>query len=76
MIDYDCDGGHKFTGPGFRKWTCWVDGDVRREERKEKGPLERAGERLTDAMWSATAVMGAVASQAVTAAFTPGVTGS
>ncbi|KAH6683873.1 hypothetical protein B0J14DRAFT_431572, partial [Halenospora varia] len=22
--DWDCEGGHKFTGPGMRKWSCWV----------------------------------------------------
>ena len=28
--DWDCQGEHKFTGPGTRRWTCWVVEDERR----------------------------------------------
>ena len=28
--DWDCQGGQKFTGPGNRRWTCWVVEDERR----------------------------------------------
>lgn len=24
VLDYDCLGGQKLTGPGTRKWSCWV----------------------------------------------------
>jgi hypothetical protein len=31
VLDWECDGGHKFTGPGTRTWSCWV---IEKEKRK------------------------------------------
>lgn len=28
--DWDCMGGQKFTGPGTRRWTCWVVDEERK----------------------------------------------
>ena len=77
--DWDCEGGHKFTGPGTRKWTCWI----RQQERGRNGtdgrsaPVNGLGEKLTDAAYRpSSAMMGAAASNSIMVAFTPGVTGS
>ena len=76
--DWDCEGGHKFTGPGSRKWTCWI----RQQERGRNGTVGRSvradavGEKLTEAEFKPTSVKtGAVASASIMGAFTPGVTG-
>ena len=76
--DWDCEGGHKYTGPGSRKWTCWI----RQQERGRNGTDGRSmaangmGDRLTDAEYTPTSVStGAAASNSIMGAFTPGVTG-
>jgi hypothetical protein len=29
--DWDCEGGQKFTGPGTKKWTCWLEEGERKK---------------------------------------------
>lgn len=29
--DWDCEGGHKFSGPGVRKWSCWLVDEERKQ---------------------------------------------
>jgi len=85
IVERDCEGGHKFAGPGHRKWTCWI----REEEARRFGNgTERwggmkagnlgMGAGLTTGTMEAGSVFskatGAVGSEAQ-AAFTPGVTG-
>jgi hypothetical protein len=77
--DWNCEGGHKFTGPGTRKWTCWI----RQQERGRNGTDARTmggsglEEKLTDAAYRPTTVVtGAAASSSIIGAFTPGITGS
>lgn len=79
VLDWDCEGGHKFTGPGTRKWTCWV----RQQERGKNGTDGRSmavnglGDKLTDAAYRPSSVRtGAAVSSSIMGAFTPGVTGS
>lgn len=82
----DCEGGHKFTGPGTRRWSCWVIGEDEQEvvetatvdrekiiyEEKVRGEmLTGEGEKGTKAAGAA----GATRSR-VEEAFTAGVTGS
>jgi hypothetical protein len=76
--DWDCEGGHKFTGPGTRKWTCWLT-----QERRRKGTEGGSasgngmGDKLTDAAYRPTSVLkAAAASSSIMGAFTPGVTSS
>jgi hypothetical protein len=79
--DWDCEGGHKFTGPGTRRWSCWVNDletELRRYEEKigNKTQEVKSGE-ITDAMFTSTEVVtGAMASSSIVGAFTPGVTGN
>ncbi|TVY23981.1 hypothetical protein LHYA1_G008032, partial [Lachnellula hyalina] len=76
---WDCEGGHRFTGPGTRQWSCWVR-DVMGYERavgSRNGTqqVEREG-GITDALAKGTEVVtGAVASGSIVGAFTAGVTG-
>jgi hypothetical protein len=79
VLDWDCEGGHRFTGPGTRKWTCWA----RQQERGRNGTDGRSmaanglGDKLTDAAYRPSSVRtGAAASSSIMGAFTPGVTGS
>ncbi|KAF4631107.1 hypothetical protein G7Y89_g7032 [Cudoniella acicularis] len=66
VADWDCEGKHKFTGPGTRKWSCWVidkERAVREWEGKLKslenrngtkdGAKKEEGETVTDAMFTA-----------------------
>jgi hypothetical protein len=76
--DWDCEGGHKYTGPGTRKWTCWI----RQQERGRNGTDGRSvradgiGEKLTDADFRPTsAKTGVLATAPIMGAFTPAVTG-
>ena len=73
--DWDCEGGHKFTGSGTRKWTCWINDRRRREEMD--GRSARA-DGLTDAevKQKTTSIMTRAATgSSLLGAFTPGVTG-
>jgi hypothetical protein len=78
VLDWDCDGGHKFTGPGTRKWTCWVRQHGERNETDGRSvAADGIAEKLTDATYRPSSVrMGAAASSSIMGAFTPGVTGS
>jgi hypothetical protein len=80
IIDWDCVGGHKFTGPGTRRWSCWVLEELRGNLTKElEGKGKEEQEMLTDGVYMPTNVqtgmmqMGGASSYA---AFTPGHTGS
>lgn len=76
VLDFDCEGGHKFTGPGTRRWSCWVIPDQVGNGTVVGGKVEQE-ERLTDEGWKPTAVVtGAMNSGSVVGAFTAGVTGS
>jgi hypothetical protein len=75
--DWDCEGGHRFTGPGTRKWTCWI-GPRRWEWNGTDGRSVQAevGERLTDSEARPTTVVtGVAAATRIMGVFTPGVTG-
>ena len=73
VIDYDCYGGHKFTGPGMRKWSCWV----LEEEKAGLTVVEKKeGEVLTDTIKQTNMQTGAMASGSLMGAFTAGVTDS
>ena len=79
ILDYDCDGGHKYTGPGTRRWSCWVIREEARANRTwdEVVKEEIMNERLTDAMFTATgSATGATIASSVMGAFTAGHTGS
>ena len=71
--EYDCEGGQKFTGPGSRRWSCWV---IDHERWNATADLEE-GEKLTSAMFSPTpATTGAASSSSIMGAFTADQTGS
>lgn len=77
VITHDCEGGHKFTGPGTRRWVCWIIEGDKKNSTFSKGPLRQAGERLTDAIYTRTAdVTGAVDSGSLYGATIPGPTAS
>ena len=64
--DYDCIGGHKFTGPGTRRWVCWIIEEEAENLTTSKGPLEQAGDKLTEALHTTTAeVTGAIPSSSL-----------
>jgi hypothetical protein len=42
VVDWDCIGGHKFTGPGTGRWSCWVLEELRANLTRE---LEVSGGR-------------------------------
>lgn len=79
VIDYDCEGGHKFTGPGTKRWSCWVLDDLKANLTKE---VEAgAGDGLTEGLYTQTAmqtgVMPIMATNSMMGAMhTAGVTGS
>lgn len=72
VLDYDCQGGQKFTGPGTRRWSCWV------VEEQRNYTLERAGKLKSEEsemiVTSTEAILGAAPSDSIMGAFTPGVT--
>lgn len=76
VLDYDCEGGQKFTGPGTRRWSCWV------VEAERNYTLAKVGKMLTEettseVMTPTAAILGSAPSSSIMgAAFTPGVTGS
>jgi hypothetical protein len=73
--DYNCEGGQEFTGPGTRRWSCWVTEEVKRGLKVEKKNIY--GEHLTDAKATPTAeTTGTPLSNSIASAFTAGVTGS
>lgn len=90
--DWDCEGGHKFTGPGMRKWSCWVidkkaaimewEGKLAAlEDAKRNGTKAESENKeevtMTDAMFTPSAVVtGAMASGSLMSEFTAGATGS
>jgi len=68
VLSHDCIGGHKFTGPGTRRWVCWIieEESAFNSTNASKGPLAQAGEMLTEAMYTPTAgVTGAMASSSL-----------
>lgn len=80
VVDWDCVGGHKSTGPGTRRWSCWVLEGLRGNLTKRlAGEKEEELEIFTDGMYMPTNVqtgvmqMGGASSFAV---FTVGHTGS
>ncbi|KIN06270.1 hypothetical protein OIDMADRAFT_141874 [Oidiodendron maius Zn] len=47
--DWDCEGGHRFTGPGTRRWSCWVvDEERKRLNATSESPVAVPVERLTE----------------------------
>lgn len=78
--DWDCEGGHKFTGPGSRRWNCWVrdmETEVMRYEKLVGNKTEVKSGEITEGMFSSTEVVtGAMASSSISGAFTAGATGS
>jgi len=74
--DWDCEGGHKFTGPGTRRWSCWVR-DMEGELKNYEKAMGNKTQVVEDAMFTSTEVVtGAMASSSMVGAFTAGVTGS
>ena len=80
VLDWDCIGGHKFTGPGSRRWSCWVLEELRGNLTKELevGEGKDQDEMLTDGMYMPTNVQTGVMEMGSSTfgAFTAGVTGS
>lgn len=77
VIDWDCIGGHKFTGPGTRRWSCWILEELRGNVTKELAGKEKEEEQemFTDGMYMPTNVQTGVMQMGSTnnfAAFTPG----
>ncbi|CZR59175.1 uncharacterized protein PAC_09067 [Phialocephala subalpina] len=79
VLDYDCEGGQKFTGPGTRRWSCWVVEGERNFTLAKMGKLEGEGTSQvvteTATQTHATAILGSAHSSSLMGAFTPGVTG-
>jgi len=80
VLDHDCIGGHKFTGPGTRRWACWIiegDGEAKNTT-ASKGALGQAGDNLTEAMYTPTTaeVTGAIESSSLYGASMSGPTAS
>jgi hypothetical protein len=73
VLDYDCQGGQKFTGPGTRRWSCWVVEGQRNYTLEKVGRLE--GEETSEIVTSTAGVFGSAHSSSILGAFTPGVTG-
>lgn len=86
--DWDCNGGQRFSGPGTRKWSCFVNDyeaamkeyEVKVEALKNVGVLGGnrtegvgVGDGLTSKVAEKTAGM---VSSEVIGGFTAGVTGS
>ncbi|PMD29167.1 hypothetical protein L207DRAFT_521146 [Hyaloscypha variabilis F] len=80
VVDWDCEGGHKFTGPGTRRWSCWVLDELRGNLTKELGIRDgmEQNEMLTDGMYMPTNVQTGVMKMGSSSfgAFTAGATGS
>ncbi len=78
LADWDCVGGHKFTGPGTRKWSCWVLEELRANltSELEVGEKKGEGEMLTDGMYMPTNVQTGIMQASSFGAFTAGVTRS
>jgi hypothetical protein len=75
VLDFECEGGHKFTGPGTRRWSCWVIPEVVKNATQIVGGGEvPQGEKLTDAMYTPTSVVTGAMSSEVIGAFTAGAT--
>lgn len=73
--DGDGESGHRFHGPGTRKWTCWIRHPMGRNIVESDRAIGR-GDILTDAKYTPTGVvLGAAVSSVMMGAFTPGVTG-
>jgi len=85
VADWDCEGGHRFSGPGHRKWTCWIrDEEARRFGNGTEGWVGMKAESLglggglTTGTMEAQSVFSKATSAVeseIKAAFTPGVTG-
>jgi len=73
VLDYDCQGGQKFTGPGWRRWSCWVIEGQRNYTLAKVGKLD--GEEVNEVVTSTEAVFGSAHSSQIMGAFTPGFTG-
>jgi len=80
VLDYDCEGGQKFTGPGTRRWSCWVKEDQKAklvDKIKTANESERIGAEITEEGFIPTAaVTGGAISSSIMGAFTAGITGS
>lgn len=75
--DRDCETGHKFTGPGTKRWSCWVTpGLVKNGSQIVGGAVGSQGDKLTDVVLTPTSVVTGAMSSEVLGAFTAGVTGS
>lgn len=75
VLDYDCEGGQKFTGPGTRRWSCWVLEAERNSTLEKVGRLEDSTEEKSEVVTSTAEVYGTAPSSEILGAFTPGVTG-
>lgn len=74
VLDFDCEGGQKFTGPGTRGWTCWVKPELRGNMTKHEPA--KLDDKVTTDGHKPTAVTGAMLSNSIMGAFTPGITGA
>jgi hypothetical protein len=77
VIDYDCEGGHKFTGPGTRRWSCWVLDELKANLTKEIEVEAKDG--LTEGLYTQTnmqtGVMPMAATSSMMGMYTAGATG-
>ncbi|KAG0648327.1 hypothetical protein D0Z07_5534 [Hyphodiscus hymeniophilus] len=71
----DWEGGHKYTGPGVRKWTCWINGRQWNRNVTDGRRTEVDGQLTSE--YKPTGVgMRAATGSAILGTFTPVVTGS
>lgn len=75
VLDYDCEGGQKFTGPGTRRWSCWVVEGERNYTLGRVGKVDGGESSKSEIITPTASVLGSAASSEIMGAFTPGVTG-
>ena len=77
VVDWDCEGGHKFTGPGTRRWSCWVLDELKANLTKEIEVEAKDG--LTEGLYTQTnmqtGVMPMAATSSMMGMYTAGATG-
>ncbi|RDL32089.1 uncharacterized protein BP5553_09491 [Venustampulla echinocandica] len=73
--DWECEGGHKFTGPGTKGWSCWVN-DKEALLKELEGPIANATQGGEPVLTTSGVAMGTMDSSSLVGAFTPGATGS
>ncbi|TAQ86651.1 hypothetical protein B7494_g5037 [Chlorociboria aeruginascens] len=74
VLDWECVGGQVYTGPGTRKWTCWIREGASGNKTREMEMMGPDG--LTTGEQPRSTAKKAPSESKVLGAFTPGVTGN